>query len=128
MASLMPQFSLQTEPQRFTPPTSISTSTRPSAGSLPPARRTWRLAGGRIVSFLVSLRVLLNACVCKCFRPHLGLQASVGDVAADRHVPVVLAGVEWHRPVLTLCDRPLPACALHTVHVDGTGAYGRRSD
>ena len=41
MASLMPQFSLQTVPQRLRPPTSISTSTRPSDGTLPPASRTW---------------------------------------------------------------------------------------
>lgn len=42
MASLMPQFSLQTEPQRLRPLTSISTSTRPSDGTLPPASRTWK--------------------------------------------------------------------------------------
>lgn len=41
MASLMPQFSLQTEPQRLRPPTSINTSTRPSEWTLPPASRTW---------------------------------------------------------------------------------------
>lgn len=42
MASLMPQFSLQIEPQRLRPPNSIKTSTRPSDGSLPPASRTWK--------------------------------------------------------------------------------------
>ncbi len=41
MASFIPQFSLQIVPQRFLPPTSMSTSTRPSARSLPPASRTW---------------------------------------------------------------------------------------
>lgn len=41
MASRIPQLSLQTAPQRGAPPTSIRTSTRPSAGSLPPANLTW---------------------------------------------------------------------------------------
>lgn len=65
MASLMPQFSLQMEPQRLTPPTSISTSTRPSDFSLPPARRTWRFREGR-ESFLVSLWIRLYVCLSTC--------------------------------------------------------------
>lgn len=56
--------------------------------------------------------------------PHRGLQARVGHVAADRHVLVVLAGVKRHLSVATLGDGPLPARALHAVHVDGAGTWG----
>lgn len=56
---------------------------------------------------------------------HRGLQASVWDVAADRYILGVFAGVKWHRFVAALCDRRLMASTLHTVHVDGAGAYRR---
>lgn len=58
---------------------------------------------------------------------HRGLQASVGHVAADRYILAVFAGVKRHWPVVTLCKGLLPACALHTVHVDGTGTYRGRA-
>lgn len=56
---------------------------------------------------------------------HRGLQASVWDVAADRYILGVFAGVKWHHFVAALRDRRLLASTLHTVHVDGTGAYRR---
>lgn len=61
-----------------------------------------------------------------CTRTHRRLQASVGHVAADGHVLVVFAGVKRHLSVATLCDGPLPARALHAVHVDGAGTYRER--
>ncbi len=58
---------------------------------------------------------------------HRGLQASVGHVAADCYILAVFAGVQRHRSVVTLCNGLLPACALHAVHVDGTGTYRGRA-
>lgn len=73
----------------------------------------------------------LKFCSCRnvcpfSFFSHRSFQPSVGDVAADRHVLVVFAGVKWHRFEATVCDGLLPAGALHAVHMDGTGAFRRR--
>ena len=57
-----------------------------------------------------------------------GLQAGVGDVAADRHVLVVFAAVEWNLSEGAVHDGPLPAGALNAVHVDGTRTYNRGSE
>lgn len=72
------------------------------------------------------MSVCLHVCLFSCVS-HRGLHAGVGDVAADRYILAVFAGVKWHRSVATLGDRLLPACTLHAVHVDGTGAYRRRT-
>lgn len=78
--------------------------------------------------FVVSPMVKLNALVCMCVCvSHRGLHAGVGDVAADRHVLAVFAAVKGHLSVVALRDGLLPACALHTVHMDWTGTYRRRA-
>lgn len=51
---------------------------------------------------------------------HGCLNAGVGDVAADSYILSVFAGVKWYLFVDTIHDRPLSACALDAVHVDGT--------
>lgn len=62
----------------------------------------------------------VRACA-RALPAHRGLQASVGHVAAHRHILAVFAGVQRHLSVAALCDGALPACALHAVHVDGAG-------
>ena len=81
----------------------------------------------RVGQWRRALSPVCGASVCGCAAPpaHRRLQAAVGHVAADRHVLAVLAGVQRHLPVATLCDGALPACALHAVHVDGAGTCGR---
>lgn len=56
---------------------------------------------------------------------HRSLHASVGYVATDCYILGVFAAVKWHWSVLTLCNRSFSACALDTVHVDGTRTYKR---
>ncbi len=70
--------------------------------------------------------ICVDVCMLLCVS-HRGLHASVGDVAAHSYILVVFAGVKWYRSVITLCDRLLPACTLHAVHMDGTSAYKRRA-
>lgn len=57
-----------------------------------------------------------------------GLEATVGNVAADCNILAVLAAVKRHWSVGAICEGPLPARALNAVHVDEPGTCKDSTD